>query len=450
MTWHRLKKPIKSALTYLPVPVRLGREFRRTYHFLKASEAWDAAALREFQLEKLRWLVQHAYQNVPYYRKLFDAHGIRPSQIQDFADFRRIPTLSKATVRQQLEALTATNYAKALIRLTTGGSTGAPMAFFRSRNAYPITLAFEWRNYNWNGYDFGAKVAVLRGHTVEPGLFEYHRDRNALVLSAYKMTVANLPHYLAALNRFQPKFILAYPSAIELLAQFIRAQNPPSFLGKLRGIFTSSETLYSEQKKMIEATFRVPVFDKYGNSEMVTMIGMCEKGSYHDFMEYSYTEILDAAGNEVRDENLPGEIVGTGFVNPALPLLRYRTGDRARTTVQPCACGRAMSRVLAIEGRVKEVIIARDGSQLPLAPILFGIHDAGWDQVRRIQFIQEQPGELQILAESANPNPAEVSEYVTRIFAHRLHGQFNFRVQPVTEIPLTGRGKFQYLIRKEN
>lgn len=402
-------------------------------------------------MEKLRWLVQHAYQNVLYYRNLFDAHGIRPAEIQDFADFRRIPLLSKETIRRQAGALVATNfYPQQLIRLTTGGSTGEPLAFFRTRGAYPQTLAFEWRNYNWNGYHFGDKIAVLRGHSVEPDWFEYQRNRNALVLSSYKMTRANLPKYRAALDQFRPKYILAYPSAIELLAQFIRYGNPPGFLAQLRGIFTSSETLYSEQKILIENTFGVPVFDKYGNSEMVTMIGTCEKGNYHDFMEYSYTEILDENGNEVIGENLSGEIISTGFVNPALPLLRYQTGDRVRVTRRPCPCGRDLTVVQALEGRVKEVIVARDGSQLPLAPILFGIHDPNWDQVRRIQFVQAHPGELQILAETANPNPAEVSEYLTRIFSGRLAGQFNFRVQIVDEISLTPRGKFQYLIRKND
>jgi phenylacetate-CoA ligase len=217
----------------------------------------------------------------------------------------------------------------------------------------------------------------------------------------------------------------------------------------LRGIFTSSETLYSEQKQLIENAFNVPVFDKYGNSEMVTMIGTCEKGNYHDFMEYSFTEILDENGNEVTGENLSGEIISSGFVNPALPLLRYQTGDRVRTTRQACACGRHLTVVRALEGRAKEVIVTRDGSQLPLAPILFGIHDPNWDQIRRIQFVQDRPGELQIRAETINPNPVEVSDYLTRVFSNRLAGQFNFQVQIVSEIPLTPRGKFRYLIRKD-
>lgn len=450
MNWQQIKKSVKTAVDYLPVPLQLGRDFRRTYKFLEKSQWWDSAALQAYQLEQLQHLVQHAYQNVPYYRKLFDKHGIHPARIQDFDDFRRIPTISKETVRQQVQALTATNFSpKQRIRLTTGGSTGTPMAFYRSPNAYALTLAFEWRNYNWNGYRFGDRVAILRGHLVEPGLFMYVRARNALVFSTYKMTAKNLPQYLEALNRFQPKFILAYPSAVELLAQYFQQQKSrPAFLSKLNGIFTSSETLYSAQKELIESTLQTSVFDKYGNSEMVTMIGMCHARKYHDFMEYSYTEILDPAGKPVRDENRVGEIIGTGFVNPAMPLLRYRTGDEARTSREKCSCGRALMCVRSIEGRAKEVIVTRDGSKLPLAPILFGIHDPHWDRVRRIQFVQEQPGKLLILAEAEVSDSHSVKHYLSRIFGQRLQAQFDFKIEVVNEIPLTPRGKFKYLIQR--
>jgi len=435
---------------FLPVPWRLGREFRRQYDFLQKSEWWNLEALQAYQFQKLRQLLNQAAQNVPYYQNLFKKIGLEVQAIQNFEDFLQIPRLDKETVKANINELIATNYPpRNRVFLTTGGSTGTPMGFYRSRNAYRKILAFEWRNYNWGGYQFGHKVAILRSQVIEPDFFKFDRAKNALLLSAHKMNDVNLPQYIKILNRFQPKFILAYPSAIELLAQYLsRQQLTPSFLKGLKGIFTSSESLYPEQKSLVESTLKTNMFDKYGNAEMVTMIGMCEHGRYHDFMEYSYTEFLDAAGNPVIEEGGVGEIVGTAFVNEAMPLIRYRTGDQVVVTHEKCPCGRAHTRVKSILGREKEVIITRDGSRIPLAPVIFGIHDERWHQIRRIQFVQEKPGELLILAETHNPDLNETSSYLTRLLQQRLAPNFKFEVRIVEQIPLTERGKFKYLVQK--
>lgn len=444
------KKTLKFMLDFVPIPFRLGPDFRRVYYFLQKSQWWNLEELREYQFHILRRLLEYAAQNVPFYQKQFKALGLEAQDIQTFDDFQKLPILDKETVKANVQELLATNYPSTQrVFLTTGGSTGAPMGFYRSQDAYRKTLAFEWRNYNWNNYRFGDKVAVLRSHVVEPGISKFDRAKKALVFSAHKMNDANLPQYLTELDKFAPKFILAYPSAIELLAGYVHRQHcEPQFLKTLKGIFTSSESLYPDQKKMVESVFKTKIFDKYGNSEMVTMIGMCGHGSYHDFMEYSYTEILDAAGNPVTAEGGVGEIVGTAFVNDAMPLIRYRTGDQVVVTHKKCPCGRAHPRVKSILGREREVIIARDLSRIPLAPVIFGIHDDRWHQIRRIQFVQEKPGELTILAETTNSDSEVAANYLKMLFEKRLESNFTFDVRIVEQIPLTERGKFKYLVQK--
>lgn len=319
-----LKDILRPVYYRIPQRIRLGLAFYRDLARYEAMQKLPLDKRREYQLQELQRIVYYAYEYTRYYRRLFDEYGIKPGDIKDFSDMKKIPYLTKDTVRAHREELVADCVReKNLIYVTTGGSTGEPLGFYISKNADRKRLIFEWINWRHMGYMVGDKCAVLRGNIVKNGFFRYDRGHEYLILSTYRMTDELLPRYLEKIEEYKPEVIQGYPSALEIMAKFM-LKTGRKLNAALKAISTSSEILYPEQKKMIEEAFNCKVWDKYGNSEQVGVIGMCSAGCYHEFMEHSYLEY------EATGEGETYEIVGTSFINDAMPFIRYRTGDLCR------------------------------------------------------------------------------------------------------------------------
>jgi len=161
--WRRYIRRIVS-----PIPRFYGREFGKWRRFLEESQWWAPGKLEDYQHRELEKLIQHSYDNVPYYRDLFREHGLSPRDIQRKEDLKKLPFLTKDLIKANFEQLQAQNMPRSSIEFhTTGGTTGTPLAVGLERRTNAIRLAFDWRFFNWAGYHFGDRCAVVRGRVVE-------------------------------------------------------------------------------------------------------------------------------------------------------------------------------------------------------------------------------------------------------------------------------------------
>ena len=454
-----LPYPLKQGLKYvygaIPLPLRYGKEFRETYAFLQKSQWWNREQLEEYQLEQLSKLLHHAYENVPYYRRVFDEKGLKPKDIQDFKDLQQLPYLTKQIIQDNLEDLKARNYSPSKFQyVTTGGSTGIPMGFYIEKG---VSGAKEWAfmTTQWNrvGYQFGDKCIVLRGNVVESAskgkFWEYDPVNKWLILSSYHLTDENMPKYIQKIREFKPDFVQAYPSAISILARFMKENDIESF-SSVKALLCGSENLYPSQRELLEAVLKCRVYSWYGHTEQAVLAGECEYSNfYHIFPEYGIVELIGENGESVTKENAIGEIVATGLNNFIFPFIRYKTMDLGVYTNKKCECGRKYPLLKRVEGRLQEFIVANDGNLLPLGPAIFGIHDAEWTKVKQIQFLQETPGELVIqVVKDPSYSEAEIEGYVLRLFKARLERRCELNVRFVNHIPRTQRGKYRFLIQK--
>ncbi|UCE35909.1 MAG: phenylacetate--CoA ligase family protein [Thermoplasmata archaeon] len=454
-----LPYPIKLGLKYaygmIPLPIRYGKVFRDTYAFLQESQWWSREKLEEYQIRQLNKLLHHAYENVPYYRRVFEERGLRPENIQDFDDLRKLPYLTKDIVRENLSDLLAQNYSKSKLRYaTTGGTTGMPLGFYWEKGFTDSKeWAFVWRQWNWAGYRFGKRRVTLRGDVIskfkrgQRKLWEYDRLNNVLFLSPYDMTEENLFKYVGVINKFRPVAIQGYPSNLYILAHFLKNNNLR--IDQIKCILTSSEILYAHQREIIEESLTSRIYDHYGNSERNALVVECEEGIYHIIQEYGILESIGSDGNSTSKEDDIGEIVATGFNNYAMPFVRYKTGDLAVYTKHKCACGRNYPLLKRIEGRSQEFIVTKQASLVSLGPAIFGIHDLEWTRVRQIQFVQEQKGKLIIkIVKNDNYSDQEIKEYVLKLFNIRLSRICDLFIEIVDDIPRTKRGKYRVLIQE--
>jgi len=434
-----------------PIPKRYGKHFNYYNELLNKSQWWTKSEIEEYQLEQLKGVLKYSYENVPYYKKTFDERKIKPSDIKKLSDTEILPFTDRDVIRNNLKDLISKTYKSTkLFYVTTGGTSGKPLGFYVDKINDSIRFSFEWRQWNWMNYNFNDPCVVLRGKVIKNGISEYSKLQNYLYLSTYKMTDENLGKYLDIIENFKPKAIRAYPSSLEVLARYIKDNNKSINKSKyLNGISTTSENLFPNQRELIESVFDCKIFDKLGNSEQTTIAGQCGKSTgYHVFMEYSHFEIIDDNDHTIFSNNRKGEIVGTGFTNFAMPLIRYKTEDYGTYSDEECKCGRSGLKLLSeIQGRwFQEQIMTKNGNLIPITAL--NTHSSMFDNVKQFQYYQDNKNEiiLKIAKKSSYSNKDTV--IIKHELLEKLVNQVDLKIEFIDEIPRTDRGKYKFLIQK--
>jgi phenylacetate-CoA ligase len=429
---------ILSALLYY-------RHFHQLRSLLKRSQWWTSEQLIEYQNERLRKLVIHAYDNVPFYRRSFDKVGLRPSDVYSVHDLYKLPFLTKEQVRNNIDDLRARNYPDHRFEpMFTGGTTGDPLTFYIERgktavNHFAFYLSMMGRlqcrlthrylfvtqcNESWKTQAFG----------------------RILVLSPYSLRDENCKILFEKIRKISPQYIIAYPSAISLLGHLIMKKGDDLFSG-LRAILCAGETLYEGQRNFLESTFRCKVFSYYNQCEQVVFAATCENAAaYHVFPEYGVTELIGADGQLITHEGEKGEIVGTGFTNDIFPFIRYRTGDIGVYTNHPCSCGRHYPLLKKIEGRVQESIISKTGDKFPMIGMYNAVAKSS-NQVKEYQYFQREPGEIVLRVVRSNGFTDKDKHLIVQRLTRTLGPGFHISVEYVDSVKRTSAGKVQFLVK---
>ncbi|OHB63549.1 MAG: hypothetical protein A2Y77_03410 [Planctomycetes bacterium RBG_13_62_9] len=377
-----VKSTLKAAYGAIPPKLRLGRAFWETYRFLQQSQWWDARKLQEYQMRELGRLLAHCYENVPYYRRLFDERGLKPTQNQSFSDLKQLPCLHKSQIRKEPQAFLARNRrTNRLQQRYTTGTTGQPLQFYLDYDETEREWAFVFHQWSQVGYAPGDARAEVRGQHIE-GARPYVWDPvlRVLRLSPLVREKETVKLYLETIRSYGIRFLYGYPSALTCLASLVQKHKLHTDL-RLTAVLFASENLYPWQRRLVEEVFACRSYNFYGQAEHVAIAGQCEASeSLHFLPQYGVTEV----------DPQTGEITGTGFLNWAHPFLRYRTGDMAALPVENgCAkCGRQYSPVLSsLEGRLQDYVATPDGLSIGCCLLTFPFRESR--TISRVQIIQE-------------------------------------------------------------
>ena len=449
LNWASHANPLTiKALTLIPSY----RVYRRMYALLQQSRWWSREELAAYQAEVLSRLLDHAYENVPYYRRVFDDRGLVPADIRTPDDLTLLPFLTREDLQKNLADLKARNYPESAFEyVTTGGSTGIPVGFYYERGA---SRAKEWAfmKTQWDrvGYRFTDRCVVLRGHVVNPAPDGTYWKKALfgrwLIMSSHCMTEETLPAYVDRIRRFRPRFIHAYPSTAVILARYMREHDVAPF-PTVKAVLCGSENLYPWQRSLLAEAFGCRVFSWYGNSEQTVLAGECEESThYHIFPEYGVVELIGQDDRPVEGPGAMGEVVATSLTNFVCPLIRYRTMDVAVATKEQCSCGRQYPLLERVEGRLQEFIVTRNGNLISVTPINY--ESGAFENIRQFQMYQEEMGELVMKVVRKPTYTEEDTRQLTRELRWQLGDEVNVHIRFVDEIPRTRGGKFRYLIQK--
>lgn len=392
-----LREIAKWGYSFIPLKLRNGRRFFKELEFLDKSQWWSGQELQNYQNEKLRKLIKHAYENVPYYHKLFEENRLKPDDIKTIKDLPKIPILTKEIARKNLSQLIAVNLKpKHLKELSTSGTTGEPFHFYvDKKNEYLTGAPVQWRYFGWGGCKMQDTRTSLDARLLKPHsngqrrLFQYNPISKCLFLSINDLSAGNLKEYIAAIEKHRPLFFKTYPSALEVLIGLLKKENIKLSV-KFKTIFTSSEILYPWQRSLFEDYFDARVLDWYGLEERVLAATECEEHTgYHISSEYGIVEF--ASGKDYGINSKCFDIIATGLTNFGMPLIRYEAGDLGFPVGDKCKCGRGLPLMKLASGRKRDFAVSKNGSLIPIA--MMDVRNAT-ENIRQFQFVQERRGSL--------------------------------------------------------
>ena len=412
---------------------------------LEATQYLSLDKIRERQFDKIKKLLKKSYENVPYYRALFDDRCIAPDDIASFDDFHKLPALTKSDIRDHQEQLLSSKYERsALVPKKTGGSTGVPLHLYWSREATAFKQAATQHHDGWSGYTPGEKLAQLwgadAGHdTRRARLYNYLVTRR-LLLDTLEMSEENSLAFVEKIKRYRPPYLLGHAHSVYILALFLEERG----IGDLgiRSVICTAEVLTEGERNKIEQVFSAEVYNRYGCEELSVVASECEQHEgLHINSEGLYVEVIDG------DEEKPGELVITDLVNDAMPFIRYQIEDTATVFTTPCGCGRGLPRLKKLYGRSSDFLYTPDGRMLSGISIMdhFAIDIPG---VWQVQLVQDALDHLLVkivrTEQFGEPSLCKLAQTVPEFFGNRMR----YDVEYVNELPMTARGKYQFAISK--
>jgi len=438
---------LKKMICRLPYRFMAGGDYRRTLRLCEKLNRMSRDEVLLLQQVQLRDLLEFAVEEVPFYHHL---RGV-VRRCKPFDALKEFPLLTKEMVQQNFKALLP----KSLERIphhqgTTGGSTGNQLVILEDESAYAREKAYVHSEWKRVGYTPKCRTAAFRGVSfrkiTDSCFWQENPIHNELQFSPFHMSEENLQRYIRKLIAYQPEFLHGYPSAVDVIAEYVLRHELVSTLPPIKAALLASEACSEAQRQRVEAAFRTRVHTFYGHCERTVLGGECEKSRcYHAFPTYGVLEILNEKGEPCAVGQF-GEIVGTGFLKRAMPLIRYRTDDFAIREPYTCECGRCWDRFSHVVGRrsFEGVVVGRSGTKISATAL--NMHGDVFENVVRYQYYQEERGRLEIRV-IPNTRFRECDKESIRC-AHekKLWGEVQVRVVPVRHIPLTKSGKQRRVI----
>jgi len=396
-------------------------------------------------------LLAHCKQSVPYYAEVM--RDIGDSFYEDPEEYlRRFPILTKDIIRSRFDDLKSTDLARRKWYFnTSGGSTGEPVRFIQDWEYAARSGAIKLLYSKLAGREigelevrlWGSERDIIHGSEKWPARF-VNKLTNTIFLNAYRMTPERMRGFIALLNAKRPKLIVAYAEALYELAKFSEREGLE--VAPQAAIITSAVTLHPFMRDTIEKVFQCKVFDRYGSREVGDIA--CERPGYEGLWVApwgNYVEIVDSEGNRVPD-GTEGEILVTLLTNFAMPLVRYRIGDRGVLSPARGSDGGRYGQVLAqVLGRDTDIFKTKDGVLVDSGYFEGLLYFKDW--IRKYQVIQRSYSCIvyRIVRLGSDYQQAELDEIAAKtrlVMGDDCQVAFEF----VDEIPASGSGKYRYTI----
>ena len=420
-----------------------GRPFGRFIQEIRARESLDSQAYDRWVEQQLAWMLGYAKEHVPFYQRGAWRDAV-PGGIAALATW---PLLEKEHLRTGFDALLVNPQPRNSMIHETSGSTGPPVRVAMTYHADAWGWAEKYAGRLRYGIPVGA-ASLRLSHDNRPLRDSLLGQKCIPALTSEEM----IDEALDYLRRQRPTLVEGSPSALFYLARRFRekgVRHPVVPFARIGG-----EQLYRFQRTAIESCIAETVVNSYASTETGALAYSCREGSMHVCADHVHLEIFK--GDTPAETGEFGDIVATSLRNTAMPLVRYRVGDRGRLSPQKCPCGSPRAVLLDLQARSEDQFQTADGDVRHGSEIVSKLDefyaDPATDPVRQVQFVQKNRVEWEVLVETA-PISAEdnhalqtspvIAEMLTRMVRRTFGQECTVEIRFVEEIPRV-RGKLRY------
>jgi phenylacetate-CoA ligase len=334
---------------------------------LEPIERASVDEIRALQLERLRWSLRHAYDNVPHYRAAFDGAGVHPDDCRQLSDLARFPFTTKADLRENYPYGMFAVPRERIARLhASSGTTGRPTVVGYTRDDLRSWAGLVARSIRAAGGRPGDRVHVAYGYGLFTGGLGAHYGAEELGCTVIPVSGGMTERQVTLIRDLRPDIIMVTPSyLLSIVDEMVRQGVDPRRTSLRLGIF-GAEPWTEDMRREIERRLDIHAVDIYGLSEAIGpgVANECveTKDGLHVWEDHFYPEVIDPVTGAVLPDGERGELVFTSLTKQALPVVRYRTRDLTRLLP---GTARPMRRMERITGRSDDMIILRGVNLFP-------------------------------------------------------------------------------------
>ncbi|ABM02513.1 phenylacetate-CoA ligase [Psychromonas ingrahamii 37] len=338
------------------------------YNKLESIEKASSEDLRALQFERMKWTIEHAYQNSPMYKKKFDDAGVQPSDFQCLEDINKFPYTTKEDLRQNYPFGTLAVPMKDVVRVhASSGTTGKPTVVGYTQNDIDTWATIVARSIRAAGGSSEDIIHIAYGYGLFTGGLGAHYGAEKLGATVIPMSGGQTEKQIQLIEDFKPTIIMVTPSyCLNLIDELEKKHGGDASNCSLKiGIF-GAEPWTDSMRKEIENRLGIKALDIYGLTEVMGPGVAMECAETADgptiWEDHFYPEIVNPVSGDVLPDNEHGELVFTSLTKEAMPVIRYRTRDLTRLLP---GTARTMRRMDKITGRSDDMLIIRGVNVFP-------------------------------------------------------------------------------------
>lgn len=430
-----IRDNIPEPLKYLTAPLFRNKliknvEYCRYSELLVQREGTSAEEIKEYQFRELKRILNYSYKCVPYYTELFDQVGFRPQSMKSVGDIQVIPFLTKELIRDNfVQLMSIEKVPGGHYIATTGGSTGEPLKVLLDYDCVFKENAFVNHFRSKLGHQTKDRLATFRGVEFGDKLWKFNPMQNEFIFSPFKLSKVILATYIDKINKIKPSYLNGYLSSLTYFAKLM-SENNLKLKHPLKGIFLISENIDQEQRVFLENFFQVKSLTFYGHSERCVIAEEIVPNEYKFDPYYGYTELIENKENSF-------SIVGTGFLNKTMPLIRYKTNDN---------CVETGHETISIAGRwdVNDYLIGQNEEKIFHSA--FNFHSEIFRNVTNYQFVQKYKGKVDLMIIVNQHFKISEIDLMKKEIDKKTRGVIDFNIKITDQLILSKRGKFKMFI----
>jgi phenylacetate-CoA ligase len=437
---HFIQNLLISLFNILAYKKRYGGNYKKYLQKINKNSSLSKIELEKIQQQKYNETVLNAINNSLFYNKAYS--NIKDAN--DIINITKLPILTKEMLRQNIEKINTIDKG---VNSKTGGTTGKSLEVLFTLDNIQERFAFT-ENFRFQyGYSLGKKTAWFSGKDILTKT-DIRKNRfwktdywyKVRYYSTFHAKESYLQYYVQNLIKFNPEYIVGFPSSILEIAKYGILKGYQFPIGSLKAIFPTAETITAESRHCIESFFKTNMYDQYASSEGAPFIFECNNHNLHLELQSGVFEVLDKNNQPSKS----GKLIVTSFTTKGTPLIRYDIGDSIELSDTKCNCGNNNPVVKSILGRVDDYIYSSENGKIYLGNISNTIKNT--KGILKFQVIQNSINTIHI---KAIIDKKVYSKNIETIFIEnwrkRIGSQINIDIEYVEFIPNEKSGKYSFV-----